>query len=234
MYDGAETWNPFKGCLFDCTYCGPSFQLQSKRQMHLCDKCYEYKPHCHSDRLDKIPSTAIVFVCGNSDISFCPPQFTRQIIDAVVQHKPRTPKAFYFQSKRPSYFEQFLTQFPNNVILITTLETNRDTGYTAISKAPPPSERYKQFKELNYPRKVVTIEPVLDFDEDIFFQWIIDLTPEYVWLGLNSKHMTVQLPEPSPQKLCRLVRRLNDANIEVRGKELVRSKPKKRQKIVRQ
>ncbi len=73
MYKAAKTWNPFKGCQFDCTYCRPSFQLQSKRQMHLCRKCYNYEPHCHEDRLTKIPSASIVFVCGNADISFCPP-----------------------------------------------------------------------------------------------------------------------------------------------------------------
>jgi len=139
MYADAQTWNPFKGCRFDCTYCRPSFQLQAKRQMHLCKKCYKYEPHCHEDRLDKIPSASIIFVCGNADISFCPPQFTRKIIDAVKQHKSRKEKTFYFQSKSPSYFEQFLPLFPSNVILLTTLETNRDAGYETVSKAPPPS-----------------------------------------------------------------------------------------------
>jgi hypothetical protein len=38
MYADAKTWNPFKGCRFDCTYCVPSFQRQAKRQMHLCSK----------------------------------------------------------------------------------------------------------------------------------------------------------------------------------------------------
>jgi hypothetical protein len=220
MYAEAKTWNPFKGCRFDCTYCGPSFQQQSKRQKQLCGKCYKYAPHCHEDRLTKIPSASIVFVCGNGDISFCPPPFTRRIMDAVAQHKSRNAqKAFYFQSKRPEYFEQFLSRLPKNVILVTTLETNRDAGYEAVSKAPPPTERYRQFKELEYPRKVVTIEPVMGFDEDVFPQWIIDLKPEYVWLGLNSKPK-VKLPEPSPQKLRKLVKVLVRAGIEVRGKEL--------------
>jgi hypothetical protein len=168
MYADAKSWNPFKGCRFDCTYCGPSFQKQAKRQKQNCSKCYDYVPHCHEDRLGKIPSASIVFVAGNGDIAFCPPAFTRKIINAVASHKSRTPKTFYFQSKRPAYFEQFLPLFPQNVILLTTLETNRDDGYKAISKAPPPTERYRQFKMLKYPRKVVTVEPVVDFDEDVF------------------------------------------------------------------
>ncbi len=221
MYANGRTWNPFKGCGFDCTYCGPSFKAQSKRQKHLCDKCYRYTPHCHEDRLRKIPGAEIVFVCGNADISFCPPAFTRRIIEAIKMHLPqcRSDKTFYFQSKKPAYFQQFLDEFPPEVILLTTLETNRDVGYKAISKAPPPSERYRQFKALTYPRKVVTIEPILDFDPGTFFKWIVDLHPEYVWLGFNSKPK-LALPDPSPDKVRTFMERLSRAGIEVRGKTL--------------
>ena len=41
MYADAKTWNPFKGCHFDCTYCVPSFQLQAKRRKNECIKCYD-------------------------------------------------------------------------------------------------------------------------------------------------------------------------------------------------
>jgi hypothetical protein len=149
-----------------------------------------------------------------------PASLTRQIIDAVNRHKSSKKKTFYFQSTCPGYFEEFLPLFPENVILLTTLETNRDAGYEAVSKAPPPSERYRQFKELKYPRKVVTVEPVMDFDADVFPQWLVDLKPEYVWLGLNSQPEPVQLPEPSHEKLRALVNVLVRAGIEIRGKEL--------------
>ena len=106
------------------------------------------------------------------------------------------------------------------MILLTTLETNLDAGYKAVSKAPPPTERYRQFKNLKYPRKVVTIEPVMDFDEAVFPQWIVDLKPEYVWLGLNSRPKALKLPEPSHQKLRKLVKILKDAGVKILGKEL--------------
>jgi len=151
MYDEAKTWNPFKGCAFKCVYCTPSFQRQSKCQRRLCLNCYTYTPHCHEDRLSKIPSAQIIFVCGNADISFCPPDFTQRIIERIVEHNGRAPhKTYYLQSKRPAYFEPFLAALPNNVILLTTLETNRDDGYDAISRAPPPSVRCEQFKLLDY------------------------------------------------------------------------------------
>lgn len=222
MYDQAETWNPFKGCEFDCTYCTPSFKQQSKRQKPLCDDCYTYSPHCHYDRLRSVPSDTIIFVCGNADISFCTPDFTRRIIERVKDNsrRSRRPKTFYFQSKKPECFEPFLKELPPNAILLTTLETNRDLGYDAISKAPPPSVRYEHFKALDYPRKVVTIEPVLDFDLRTFAAWIRRIQPEYVWLGFNSKPESVTLPEPSEEKVQKLADRLLDAGIEVRGKTL--------------
>jgi hypothetical protein len=73
---------------------------------------------------------------------------------------------------------------------------------------------------LKYPRKVVTVEPVMDFDADVFPQWLVDLKPEYVWLGLNSKSESVQLPEPSLEKLRTLVKVLVGAGIEIREKDL--------------
>ncbi len=221
MYQEAKTWNPFKGCDFNCSYCVPSFQQQAKRQKRNCEHCYQYMPHEHPERLSKFPSSKIVFVCGNADISFCDQAYTARIIDAVKQHSQRCPeKNFYFQSKKPEYFQQFLRSFPDKVILVTTLETNRDAGYDQVSEAPVPSVRYKQFLDLDYARKVVTIEPVMDFDTDIFTSWLIALTPEYVWLGFNSRPKQVQLPEPSAAKIKALARNLKKAGIDVRGKEL--------------
>jgi hypothetical protein len=106
------------------------------------------------------------------------------------------------------------------VILVTTLETNRDEGYKAISKAPVPSKRCEQFRKMDYPRKVVTIEPVMDFDTEIFFSWILDIKPEYVWLGFNSHPKQVHLPEPSKEKVVEFMGRLRAERIEVRGKDL--------------
>ncbi len=221
MYNNAKTWNPFKGCLFNCIYCKPSFQAQAKRQKHRCMNCYNYVPHTHEDRLGKIPPAEIVFACGNSDISFCDPDFTRKIINAIKHHNVRCPdKTYFFQSKKPQYFEQFMGEFPENVIVLTTLETNRDEGYRAIAEAPLPSDRYRQLLNLDYPRKVVTIEPVLDFDLHIFSRWILDLAPEYVWIGYNSRPKQVNLPEPSKDKLLEFITILHNNGVMIKGKDL--------------
>ncbi len=218
MYAAAKTWNPFKGCIFGCTYCVPSFQAQAKRQKRNCMKCYRYVPHTHPDRLTDIPGSEIVFVCGNGDIAFCQPSYVRKIIEAIASRGGN--QSFYLQSKKPSCLKPFLKVLPKTAILVTTLETNRDKGYGKISKAPKPSSRFKQFASLKYPRKVVTIEPVMDFDVKTFAKWIVRIKPEYVWLGFNSRDGQVKLPEPSPDKLREFVGILVRQGIEVRGKKL--------------
>jgi hypothetical protein len=220
MYPETQTWNPFVGCEFDCTYCKPSFKAQAKRQRKNCPICYDYTPHCHPDRLEKIPTEEIVFACGCGDISFCDPAFIERIIEAICGCKPEKVQAFYLQSKQPECLQPHLKSLPPSVIVVTTLETNRDDGYDLVSKAPPPSERFKQFLALEYPRKVVTIEPVMDFDVDEFVNWIVRINPKYVWLGYNSREKQVKLPEPSPEKLLTFVEKLIEAGIEVRGKHL--------------
>ena len=213
MYEGVKTWSPFKGCEFACTYCVPSFQRLARRQK--CSKCKRYVPHEHPERLGKVPSGAVIFACASSDISFAEPKYVRKILARIRQRPKQT---FYLQSKRPEYFDQF--SIPPNVVLVTTLETNRDEGYAKVSKAPVPSERYEQFKALDYPRKIVTIEPVMDFDLEIFSTWVAAVKPECVWVGFNSKVKEVQLPEPSQEKIEQLIERIEAAGIEVRRKKM--------------
>jgi len=82
--------------------------------------------------------------------------------------------------------------------------------------------RFHDFLDLEYSRKVVTIEPVLDFDPEIFLTWMRLLkdqgTLEYVWFGFDSKNCG--LSEPSTEKAQRFVDELQAYGIEVRGKTL--------------
>lgn len=217
MYDGAKTWNCFVGCKFDCTYCRPSFQAQAKRQKHNCLNCYAYEPHVHPERLNKIPKADIIFACASGDISFCPRSWLKEILFKVAWADDRT---FYLQTKDPDCLADVV--LPDNVIVVTTLETNIDQGYREyVSKtAPLPSKRRMDFENLTHPRKVVTIEPIMEFDEEFFQYGIRLLHPEYVWIGFNSRPKQVQLPEPSEDKVQRLVNALVKAGIKVKGKTL--------------
>jgi len=221
MYDQAKTWNPFKGCGFDCTYCVPSFQRQAKRQKHNCSLCYDYTPHEHPERLSKIPNSPIVFVCGNGDIAFAHPDYVSRTISAILRRNDRCPgQTYYLQSKAPECFARHLRDLPSNVILVTTLETNRDEGYGEISKAPRPSWRYEQFGALDWPRKVVTVEPVMAFDHVPFFNMLVNLSPEYIWIGFNSHPKSMQLPEPTEEDVRLMIDHRRSSGVEVRGRPL--------------
>jgi len=230
MYVKTKTWNPFVGCNHQCIYCVVSFQRQLKRwaKKH-CLKCYNYTPHYNPARLKRIPSAEIIFVCGDGDIAFCSTSFLTIMIHRLWNHSIQCPyKTYYFQSKDWNSvlhkgrldINDILPVSFKQAIILETLETNRDEGYERISKAPKPTIRHNFFQEINYPRKVITIEPILDFDISPFFKMITDTEPEYVWIGYNSKPNLVKLPEPSLEKTKQLMKLLKASGIEVRGKSL--------------
>ncbi len=224
MYKEAKkTWNPVVGCLHDCSYCKPSFQAQVKRVgvVFGCKDCMEYKPHFHPERLQnlekKLPKTRgdeFIFLCDTGDWCFAKPEWRRQILEAVKKLKDRT---FLIQSKNPAVFKE--DSFPENVILGITLETNRDELCQAVSKAPPPSKRYKDFSAVNHPRKIVTVEPIMDFDLEILADWITEISPLCTYIGYNSRKKP-KLPEPPLIKTISLIETLEKRNIPVRRKLL--------------
>lgn len=206
----AKQWNPFVGCRFDCIYCRTSFQRQAKRQLHNCIDCYNYKPHTHEDRLyNSLPKTndnEFIFTCASGDISFCPTLFLQKIINRIAEQPA---KRFLIQSKNPKTFERVV--FPPNVMLGVTIETNRDG--LKIGKAPKYSQRYRDFKKIKHPLKMITIEPVLEFNLDVMVKWIKDINPCMVWLGYDSKNNN--LPEPSIDKFNKLYRTLKNEGFNV-------------------
>ncbi|MEM2498062.1 MAG: hypothetical protein QXR81_06805 [Candidatus Nezhaarchaeales archaeon] len=188
-----------------------------------CPLCYNYLPHPHPERLGKIPSASVVFVVGDGDIAFCDKPYLEEIVRRVKLHSDRCPyKTYYFQSKDWASSEKLipLLEGVKNAVIIETLETNRDEGYSLISKAPPPTERHRKFVEVNHPRKVITAEPLLDFDVEPFFEMITEAEPELVWIGYNSRPGRVKLPEPSLSKTKTLIELLRKSGVEVRGKSL--------------
>ena len=192
-------WNPFAGCRHDCIYCQSSFQRQLKRWAKKnCPHCYNFVPHAHPERLGQsLPNTRymqFIFTCSSGDIAFYDDRYLEKIIDIIRQ---RPDKTFLIQSKDPQTFNRAV--FPKNVILGTTLETNRDELAEAISKAPKPTKRYKDFLDVRHDLKMVTIEPVMDFDLNAMVDWIDNINPCMVWLGYDSGKN--RLPEPKLEKV---------------------------------
>jgi len=183
----AKQWNPFLGCEFDCTYCGPSFQKNAKRRKPACGDCYRYTPHEHPERLSNpMPRTRygqFIFTCSHGDVSFCSDEYLQRIVARIKELPGRT---FLLQSKNPATFSR-IDKWPANVVLGTTIETNRDDLATAVSSAPAPSQRYADLVAIDHATKMVTVEPALDFNTEILLGWIQDIAPALVWIGYDSK-----------------------------------------------
>ena len=190
-----KQWNPYVGCWHRCGYCESSFQRQLKRWAKgKCDECYNFIPHEHPERLAQyLPRTdymQFIFACANGDIRWCSTAYLKKIRDRMLDEPHKT---FLIQSKDPSTFNR--VTFPKNVILGTTIETNRDYLYEGISKAPLPSKRYKDFLKVNNPLKMVTHEPMIDFDVDVMIKWDENINPCMIWMGYDSKNNCLTEPE---------------------------------------
>jgi len=201
MYSASvKQWNVQAGCEFACNYCEKSFQASLKRQKRNCTECYNYEPHSHPERLDiSLPPTGFlefIFTCSHGDLAFCEDSFFKKICERVEREPD---KNFLFQSKSPKKaFVRPGIKIPRNVILGTTLETNRADLCRKFTNAPPPELRYKQLRDIDHLMKMVTVEPVMDFDLEILLPWIIEINPRLVWLGYDSKKCG--LTEPSLEK----------------------------------
>jgi hypothetical protein len=220
-FRNTRSWNPFVGCGFDCTYCRPSFHrvLAMVGRTQHCEPCKTYLPHQHPERLTRIPSDTAIFVCEDGDIAFADPKFMAQVFQKMRADNKKD-RVWFIQSKDPKCLERYLPLLPENTYLATTLETNRDAGYTKISKAPLPSERYRDFLDLRWPKKMVTVEPVLDFDLPTFADWIESIRTAAVFIGFNSHPKAVPLPEPNKKKTWALIHALESKGITVLKKEL--------------
>lgn len=210
--------SPHVGCEFGCTYCIPSFQRQLKRRRKSCEKCYTYEPHMHWERLAKAPPRTndreFIFMCHTGDFSFAQPQEQQAIADWMAKYFDRT---FLLHSKDPGCFNDI--KFSDNVILGTTMETNRAYLAKEYSKAPSPYHRANRLQKIDHPRKEITIEPILDFDLDGFMRMIRSVNPEFVYIGYDTKNC--KLKEPSLLMTKKLIKALKVAyEIEVREKTI--------------
>lgn len=199
-----RTFNPVHGCRFGC-YGGKCWASRMAKRLQAAGvRGYErgFEPTFHPELLDrKFKECEVVFVGSMGDISFFPLEVHRQIIERTVAKNPKT--LFFFETKNPAIYCEWIPFLPENVILSTTIETNRDHG---LSKAPKPEVRYEAFKDLPWPRKHVSIEPIMDFDLDVFVSWIREVSPMMVSVGYDNYRCG--LPEPALDKALRLIAEL--------------------------
>ena len=144
------------------------------------------------------------------------PEYMRRILQAL---KGET-RTILLQSKDPKWFGRWLDDLPENVLLGMTLETNLDRGYEKVSAAPLPSVRTRDFCRLDWPRKAVTIEPIMHFTQAGLVARMLDIRPERIWIGYNSTRHAAPIPEPPPYMVGWLIQELRKLRFDVTLKEM--------------
>lgn len=195
-----HTWNVIKGkCIHDCSYC-------YMKRFPQKDLWFD-----ESELKTDLGKGNFIFVGSSTDM------FAENVpstwINKVLEHCKKYPENTYlFQSKNPDNFFNF--EFPEKTILGTTMETNWNL---VGCKAPSPRDRAEAMAQLEDYEKMVTIEPIVDFDLDYFVDLIKMAKPKWVNIGADS-NKKLTLNEPSALKVKALINRLKEFT-EVRNKE---------------
>jgi protein gp37 len=207
-----KTWNPVIGCLHSCSYCwAKRFALE---RLSNTEKYKNgFAPKLAENELNKRFRNQFVFVSDMGDLfgQWVPTEWILRVINATK----RSPSSdFLFLTKNPSRYKEFVHLCRENIVLGATIETNRSNDF---SKAPPVAERAKAMIDLQYDRKYISIEPIIDFDLEIFIKLIEDIAPIHVAVGYDNWNN--RLPEPQLSKTSQLIEKLKEFT-EVRERKL--------------
>lgn len=197
-----KTWNPVIGCLHECSYCWAK-RLVSTRLRDSEKYKDGFAPKLAEKELGKKFHNQFVFVSDMGDLfgDWVPSEWIIRVLDAI---RKSPSSMFLFLTKNPKKYGEFVTIFPKNIVLGVTLESNREYQ---VTKAPSAMERYKSMKNLNFDYKLVCIEPIMDFDLEIFLQWIRDIKPSMVYVGYDN--YSNKLSEPSKIKTEQFINKLS-------------------------
>jgi DNA repair photolyase len=212
MYDWVtHTLSMMTGCSHQCTYC----YVRSFRDLPVEPKLVLPFPKLDSQwRTDsgELRTRKTIFINHMCDM------FARNVpeemIRAVLDHCRKYPENTYvFQTKNPGRFTEFA--FPPNIIRGTTIETDRQDILYSISQAPSVFDRSVAMGMI-LGHKFVTIEPILEFNLSQMLRYVLNCEPEFVNIGADSKGH--RLPEPTRDKVERLILALKSNDIEVKKK----------------
>lgn len=204
-----RTWNPVTGCLYRCNYCWAR-ELATTKLRNSHRYIQGFKPMLNEGEFrSKFKKGDFIFVSDMGDLfgDFMPSEWIRKVLDHVRRFSEAS---FLFLTKNPFRYNEFLFEMPKNAILGATIETNNDQILQThkISGAPPPSRRYIAMKDLEWDKKFISIEPILDFDLESFSFWIEDIFPFLVYVGYDNYRNN--LAEPMLSKTLSLIEKISE------------------------
>ena len=196
MYSWCDfTWNPIRGkCPHACVYC--FMKDRDVGPLRLDEKALA----------DSLGSGRTIFVGSSTDMWADAVRGDR-IWQVLNKCRHYDGNKYIFQTKNPSRFFQYIQEFPAKTILGTTLESNRQFGQSI--HAPLPAERAAVFcdRRLQKFKKMISIEPIVAFDLEIFSRWLWGISPAFVSIGADSKGHN--LIEPTAYELKELISELS-------------------------
>jgi len=199
-----DTWNPITGCLHNCVYCWARKYSKRLAAMGIEPyKTYDFKPAFAEWRLrQRFPKGSFIFVSDMGDMwgDWVPKEWIERVLRVL---RTKRDSLFFFLTKNPKRYREFQDRFTSSMLLGATIETNRPYK---VTRAPPPRERFEAMRDLDWSRKVVVIEPILDFDPE-FIDWMREIHPETVYIGYDNYGN--RLPEPTFEKTMALKRELD-------------------------
>lgn len=126
-------------CSHKCVYCYVNdFRVRSKKyqgELRLIEN--EFKVNYGAGK------TIFIEHCNDLFAAAVPNEFIARIL-AHCRSWPEN--VFVFQTKNPGRYLEWLSLMPDSTILLTTIETNRDTS--DISTAPSPKQRMEAMVDL--------------------------------------------------------------------------------------
>lgn len=194
-----ETWNPLGGaCPHKCVYC---FARKLAEKNHM-EKYFGEIRLIEKEFHRQFKEGEMVFVQDMSDLFA--ERVPTEYIQKVFEHVKKFPKTtFLFLTKNPERYND-VGALPSNAVYGATIESDKITP--EISSAPGIWSRafgLWKAKGVFNTRVMVSIEPVLDFNLDIFLTDLRIIQPEFVYLGIDNYNCG--LPEPDINKVKKLI-----------------------------
>jgi len=222
-----HTWNLVRGeCPHGCRYCYMWGHPSWNEGPHLVAAELKICP------LAMKQEARVVFIGSSTDLFA--DEISDEMITSVLQHLKKhhpgrcckrrhknSSVQYLFCTKNPGRYQTFIDRdlIPAGSWLGVTIETNRPLlfGKVPISKAPDPEERFRWLKhlgQLGWPT-LLSIEPVIRFDEERFLELIVDAAPVMVAVGVDSRNdidrEVKSIPEPRPGELAHFIDELASA-----------------------
>ena len=178
-------WNPVRGkCGFDCTYC------------YVKKWGKEYPFHIDKSEMKRdLGDGGFIFVCSGCDLFH--PEVPEIWVHSVIIKTGEFDNKYLWHTKNPERAVKLFEDYNiEKDTLCVTVESN--IPWPGISKAPQPFDRIESLKQWRG-KRMITVEPVMDFDVITFSEMILSCEPVQVNIGADS--LRKNLPEPSREKL---------------------------------